>query len=244
MKERTAFIEDFTNNVEAARTSLKLSQKEFADQIGMSLSSYKRFLAHEHSKLDIYTLYKIIAVTGLTFTELCDDSTSKAAVLKKYKNLSDTQQAFIDTLISFENDFKPEPGSTAEDYIPMILPTGDATDGMIWDSATFEKINVADYRSRFGKDIHCAIRIDSQHLNPAYVKGDTLLICRRPPRDGDIGVFINKDDGRAYLRKYRQTDPEQLLPINGLGDTFKIDLSSPVDLEKWIFFGYVLTKMR
>ncbi|MBQ0059090.1 MAG: DNA-binding protein, partial [Lachnospiraceae bacterium] len=105
-------------------------------------------------------------------------------------------------------------------------------------------VNIAGYRRKYGNEITCGIRVTSNHLHPVYLKNDILLISKRPIRDGDTGIFLNTETGCVYLRKFYQTSPCRLEPINGYGETFYVDSDSQEDMGKWIKFGYVLTKMR
>ena len=72
---------------------------------------------------------------------------------------------------------------------------------MIWDSANVRKVNIAPYRKRYGSQINAGVEVTSNHLTPVYHMGDILLISRRPPRDGDTTIFLNTENGRAYLRR-------------------------------------------
>ena len=88
---------------------------------------------------------------------------------------------------------------------------------MIWDSANVRKVNIAPYRKRYGSQINAGVEVTSNHLTPVYHMGDILLISRRPPRDGDTTIFLNTENGRAYLRRFIQQVPRILQPINGYG---------------------------
>ncbi len=123
-------------------------------------------------------------------------------------------------------------------------PMGDCKDGMILDSVNLSKANIGDYRQRLGVDIHCGLKMNNNHLHPVYLKNDILLICKEPPRDGDVGIFMNKENGRTYIRKYRQTSPCRLEPVNGYGEVFLVDSDDPKDVLKWVKFGRVVTKIR
>lgn len=237
---------NFIDGLERERSAMGLTQAQMAHKLDISVSGYKKLISGETSKIDLYTAYRLYEVTGKWIFELCGDVNSelKHAIIK-LRNLAPSQLRFISSIIDFENAFRAEtPENESEDYITLLTPTGNLEDGMIWDSANFEKINVARYRKRFGSDLNCAIRITSNHLHPAYTLGDILLISQTPPRDGDTGIFINKETGRAYLRKYYQTRPCMLEPVNGLGQTYLVDSSNKTDLDKWIKFGRVLAKIR
>ena len=84
----------------------------------------------------------------------------------------------------------------------------------------------------------------SDHLHPVYNLGDILLICRKGIREGDTGIFLNKETGRAYIRKLHTRASWILEPINGFGKPIVIDTQDEANTQKWIRFGYVLTKMR
>ena len=103
---------------------------------------------------------------------------------------------------------------------------------------------IAPYRNRYGSLIDFGIRVTSDHLTPVYLPGDILLISKQPVRDGDTGIFIDKNSGLLYTRKFFQTSPCRLEPINNYGQTFYIDSSNESDVNRWIRFGFVITKMR
>lgn len=240
---RKELQDQFILGIEKERTALGLTQSEMAKFLEMSPSGYKKMIAKETSRIDLYLASRIYDLTGKLLCEICDDPIENLETFQKFRELSPQQKRFVNSIIDFELDFKTN-NSDEEDYITLFTPTGNMEDGMIWDSCNTEKLNVAACRKRFGEDLHCAIRVTSNHLHPAYLVGDILLICQKPPRDGDTGIFINKENGRVYLRKFRQTNPCLLLPINGLGATFTVDSYNPEDLAKWMKFGYVLSKMR
>lgn len=236
--------ENFIIGVERERTALGLTQPEMAKKLGMSTSGYKKMISGETAKVDLYMACRMHEITGKMLFEICGDTSPDLNLFKRLRSLSPRQKAFIEGIIDFELQFQEDALPDADDYISVLVPTGNGEDGMIWDSANVEKVNAAAYLKRFGNDLHCGIRITSNHLHPVYHIGDILLICQRSPRDGDTGIFINRETGRAYLRKFRQTNPCRLEPINGQGVTFLVDSYNEADMAKWIKFGYVLAKMR
>lgn len=60
----------FVNNIEVERIKLGLSQKEMAEQIGMSLSTYKRMLNGEMSMMASLVIKNLYFLTGKCFYEL------------------------------------------------------------------------------------------------------------------------------------------------------------------------------
>lgn len=243
---RQEIINNFIDSLEVERTLLGLTQAQMAKKMEMSVSAYKRLIAGETSKIDIYIAYKTCCLTGKWFFELCrDNSSSLYELVSKLRLLAPSQLRFVSGLVNFETEFQIKiPPEEMEDYVSLLIPTGDEDDGMILDSANVGKINVAAYRKWFGSDLHCAILITSNHFTPVYHINDILLISQTAPRDGDTGIFVNKENGRAYLRRYRQTNPCTLEPLMGYGKTFTINPHDHKEMDKWIKFGRVLSKMR
>ena len=101
-----------------------------------------------------------------------------------------------------------------------------------------------EYIEKYGERLPGGIRITSNHLHPVYIKGDIIGISKRPPRDGDTCVLVNKKNGRAYIRKFIQSEPCRMEPINGYGDIITIDPNNPDEMRKWVMFGVVITVLR
>ena len=235
-------------NLERERFVLGLSQQDMAKALDMSLSSYKRISNGDTGKIDVFTVYKLSQLTGKMFYELCGISSDLFLTYDRMRSLSPTQLHFIESLVQFEYDFSKNleqvPSSSLEDYTTLIIPSGNMHDGMVYDSCSLEKINIAGYRKRFGDQIDCALLITSEHMSPVYHTNDILLIARDPIRDGDTGIFINKVTGLLYIRRLRQTDPWRLEPLTYYGQTFYIDNTNDSEMSHWIIFGHVICKTR
>lgn len=234
---------NFSLNVEKERIRLGLTQAEMAKKLELSLSGYKKIISGETTKIDTYTAFLMYDLYGKWLFEMIGHPVHIADTLSKMKRLTESQLRFISAIVNMEYDFLTEQDSPDE-YISVIVPTGNMQDGMIFDSANVIKVNAAIYRKRFGDALHFGIKITSSHLHPVYTKGDVILISQNPIRDGDTGIFINKDDGCVYIRKFHQAEPCLLEPINGFGKPFYVNNSNPQEMEKWIKLGYVLCKMK
>lgn len=243
MLTKQELVKNFTLNVEKERLKLKLTQAQMAKKLDMSLSGYKKMISGVTTKIDLYTAYLLQNMTGKWIFELIDDCEEDMELILSLRELSQCQKSFIKGIIEFEAAFSAghdEP----EDYITVFVPTGNMEDGMIYDSSHFFKVNAASYRKKFGDDLYCGIQVTSEHLNPVYNLGDILLICRKAIREGDTGIFLNRETGCAYIRKLQVTASWILEPINGYGKAITIDRQDEAATKKWIRFGYVLTKMR
>lgn len=247
MITRNEFIENFVTNLEKERAELSLSQTEMAQALDMSLSSYKRIVHGESSKIDIYTVYRLQKLTDKLCDEVCGISSPLIESYNLMRQLSDSQLRFITDLIRFEVEFAKDlkaSASTEEEFVTLIVPNGNMQDGMIYDSFSLEKINIAPYRKRYSTEIDYALKVTSSHMQPVYHKNDVLLIHRGPLRDGDTGLFVNRLTGLVYIRRFIQANPSRIEPLNNYGETFFIDNSDPAETERWIKLGYVVTKMR
>lgn len=237
---------NFGANIEQEREKLGYSQAKMAKALQMSLSSYKRILTGETAKIDIYTVHLLYHLTERLGFEYVGDPDPYLETFQRMRKLSAPQVRMIRSFVDFELAFSETLKNAAHerDYITVLIPTGNMEDGMIYDSCSLEKINVAAYRKRYSDLIDIGIRITSNHLQPVYQQGDTLLICQRAIRDGDTGVFIDNTTGRAYTRKFVLGHPIRLEPICGYGKTILMDNDNPEERKRWIGFGYVVTKIR
>lgn len=235
--------ETFAENLEKERTRLGLSQREMADKLELSLSAYKRLINLTTAKIDLFTVYRLYLLTGKMIYDFMGISDTYSSLHKKIMYLSPQQIAYVDGLVDFEIEFALH-HEDADDFISVYVPTGNMEDGMIYDSSNVEKVNIAEYRRKYGNRLTCGIKITSNHLHPVYNLGDILLISKRPIRDGDTGIFINKESGCAYIRKFHQTDPCSLEPINDYGETFYVNSKDKNGMDNWIKFGVVITKIR
>lgn len=236
----------FVERLEQERLAAGLTQTEMARSLELSLSGYKKIISGETTKIDLYTAYRLGQVTGKSMAEFFEEPHSEMAhISKKLRQLSPLQYNFVSAVIEFETAFLMQsPPFRESDYVNLLIPTGNLQDGMIWDTTNLQKLNVSHYRRILGSRLHCAILVTTNHLRPAYNKNDILLISKSAPRDGDIGVFINKETHCCYLRRFWQLTPWVLEPINDFGVTFQLDYNDPEEMDKWLVFGKVLTKMR
>ncbi len=243
MLSKQEIVKNFTLNMEKERLKRGLTQAQMAKKLEMSLSGYKKMISGVTMKIDLYTAHLLQAMTGKAILEMIGQYEEDAQFLRKFRSMSPRQKNFITGIVDFELDFS-ESHTDTDDYITVFVPTGSMEDGMLYDSSHFYKINAASYRKKFGDDLYCGIQVTSDHLHPAYHYGDILLICKKAIHEGDTGIFLNKETGRAYIRRLTASSPWVLEPINDLGRPIVIDRNEEAVSDKWIRFGYVLTKMR
>ncbi len=238
--DRIEFTKNISVGIEKERLRLGITQAQMAKECGLSLSAYKKIINGDTTHIDLFLAYSIYRLTGKYIFELCAADTPEARLLDRWRLLSDTQKRFVSAVADFEAELTPA-GSPDSELVVMV-PVGNCEDGMLWDSCTIER--VALYSPHTGDSVCCGIKITSNHLHPAYFKDDVLLIDCRPPRDGDVGIFVNRNTRRGYIRKYIQGDPVILKPVTHYGETFTVNPNDPADMAQWLKFGVVLTKVR
>ncbi|MCQ2521100.1 MAG: DNA-binding protein [Lachnospiraceae bacterium] len=231
-------------SVERERVALGYTQAQMADALEMSLSGYKKLVGGETERIDIYVVYRLSELTGKFFYELAGRNLGNINYISCLRELSDSQNRFIGSIVDFERDFREKHPADYNDFLSVLVLTGDMKDGMIYDSCNVEKVPIGALRKKYGESLTCGIRVTSNHLHPVYHRDDILLVSKQPPRDGDIGIFISRESNRAYLRKFRQTNPCRLEPVNDYGETFLVNPEKEEDMNRWIKFGKVLAKTR
>jgi len=239
---------NFAKNIESERYKLGYSQKKMAEELGMSLSSYKSMINDHNVNVNLYTLYLAYQLTGKFIFELTDDTTTESSLIEAYRQLSPNRQKAFLTILELEKELSESDKAIMEKngHKPHLVScyalTGNLEDGMLLDSANVSTIDISSCDHFCPDTVDCAIRITSNHLHPVYHLHDILLVKQAPPRDGDTGIFIHKPTHRVYLRRFRQTAPAQLIPLNGIGQTITVDGENVNDMNQWIKFGRVIMK--
>ena len=234
------YIEHFKRIVELKRDELGLSQEKMSSLLGMPLATYKTMLSGTMVNLSVSVLVKAEEITGLSIYELIGVENPDLKMLEDFRKLPEHRKRSIRSTIEVEWELSkslPESDHSIETICYEV--TGNMEDGMFFDSAYSETIDVGSHQKLFVESIDCAIKITSNHFHPTYHMGCVLLIHQAPPRDGDTGIFIHKPTSKLYIRKFRQTNPCQLIPVNGIGKIIEVDSYNATDMNQWIKFGRV-----
>lgn len=242
------FYENLALSMEKERVAMGLTQEEMAEAIDVSYSAYKKIARRETYKVTAYSLYKLHNLTGKFGKELTGYGNENEEMLAGFRVLTKSQKDFVKSIIDFELNFVQSMPKDVnpDDYIPVLELTGDMEDGMIYDSTNIKMVYAKDSIERFKPHvINSGIEVTSNHLHPVYNMGDIILICKERIGNGDVGVFINKNTSRAYLRKYTEKNNQiELRPICDYGEPFIIDAQNPENINQWIKYGKVLSKLR
>lgn len=237
-------VRNFTLFVEKERVKAGLTQAEMAAKLDMSLSGYKKMVGGETSRINLQTAVQMHSMTGKWLFEMLQmEESDLYHTARALRRLSSSQLRFVKSIVDFEAAFAKKE-KQVEEFISVLVPTGEMMDGMIYDSCQIVKVDAGSYRKLFGEDLNGGLQITSIHFQPVYNPGDILLLSRNPIRDGDTGVFLNREDGRLYIRKFRQGNPCILEPVTYYGSSCTMDTGNRESDGKWVRLGRVLTKMR
>jgi len=96
---RAQLAENFTVRLEQERIRLGLTQDQMAAKLELSSSGYKKIIAGETCRIDLYVGYLAHEVTGKLICELCNNDDFDISLLQKVRRLSDHQQRHLESLI-------------------------------------------------------------------------------------------------------------------------------------------------
>lgn len=92
-------LDTFMQNIEIERNKLGLTQKQMAEKIGMSLSSYKRMLNREMNLKASLVIRDLYFLTGKCCYELMGIEDDKLRVASKIRQLDMEHLKVIETLV-------------------------------------------------------------------------------------------------------------------------------------------------
>lgn len=241
--DRSDVKENVGKIIESTRNELGYSQSKMGKLLGLSQSTYFRLINGEVDNTILYAIYKFCKLNNMTLGEVVGDPSPNTDLNRMFKSLPEFRQRTIRTIIALDSQLKIQEVYD-NDYVDCYVLTNDNCDGMLYDAASYEPINVAGYRNICPYSIDCAIRITSNHLHPVIHADDILLIHQGPPRNGDTGVFINRNNKKIYFRRFIQGDICRLEPIAPYGKTILVDSHNNKDMGQWIKFGFIMTRLR
>lgn len=233
--------QNFMANCERLRYDLDLTQEQMADTLDMSLSTYRKLLAGEISKLSLYNVYKLSKRSGFSMLDLIGDLDESLKYQAKFQLLSRPQKRLIQGMIDFELSCQ---GSTKENEtaeIPLLVLNGEFYDGFTLDTMSYFKYNLPlSLYNRYKDEFVCAVELPTSFYTPTFVKGDIILVGRgRHPRTGEIAIFSH--DRRVHLRKLEIKDKAILTSIRQGIPPIEVDLKT--FQRDWFCFGYVIMRI-
>lgn len=115
---------NFIDNIEKERVRLNLTQAQMAQKLDMSVSNYKKLIAGQYRRPNLFLAQRLYELTGKLLFEFFDFDSPKLNAISKFMKLSDTQCSFIEGIIDFELAFSASKEENTDDYLTVLIPTG------------------------------------------------------------------------------------------------------------------------
>lgn len=198
------------------RKKAKLTQKEFAEKLGVKNSAVSNWETGVNS-IDIDTLFNACEILGVTINDMYNVkqedgfSDHEKSLIKKYRSLDSYGREIIDTVLDLElkryedflrdvskeiNSYKHETGIIQLPYFDLPVSAGS---GVFLDSDTYEILDVPDTAA--SRQATYAVRVSGDSMEPDFQNGDKILVRQQPTLEiGDLGIFIL--NGEGYFKEY------------------------------------------
>lgn len=215
MENTKSIKETISKNLLFYRKKAKLTQKEFAEKLGVKNSAVSNWETGVNS-IDIDTLFRACDILNVTINDIYDVkygfdlSPHEKALIKKYRSLDSYGKKVVDGVIDLEmeryqeflkglDEEKPLLNIENIVYMPLFdLPVSAGT-GVFLDSEHYEMLGVGDTPA--SRKANYAVRVSGDSMLPDYQDGDILLVCQQPTLEvGELGIFILNGDG--YFKEY------------------------------------------
>lgn len=237
----------FGETLARLRTIADLTQNDMAVILGISKNTLGRIEAGETEKVDFNVALKASALFHMPIREMCGFLTEDLELYYGLLHATKRTQRLITSILEVDAQQKENLKGflTDEKYlIDCMKLADDIRDGIPCNRFYHECQNISKFRAySWFKLADVLLEINSNAYHPLYHIGDRLVISCRPPRDGDIGVFIR--DSCFYLRKYTVCGDNVILNYvsleeNEKNEYFRINRHRVEDMDKWVKFGTVL----
>lgn len=228
-----------------------ISVLKFAEKCNIPYMTMKRIMACSVQKIDVYTISRIALVTKTSIMEIIGIDNGD---LELYKRISRATQHDRDVIV-YVLDLMEKLHLSGKECreIPYSMLDYDRKSFLLEcrffssDHLNFHQMKQITFRSTFSDGyIYFGFQLPNHYLAPKYYKDDILLIANKEPLPGDIGVFAFKNEGqfRIMFREINDTGTQrELLPVNGRGKKYILNMSDIHDRLNWIILGVVVGKV-
>ncbi len=226
------------------RTESGLSQRQLAERLNVSTSTYSRFETGEREPLTSH-IKKIAAFYNVSCDYIlaisdnrdlkCDNpiiaNSNERSLIKKYRQLDTYGQKAVDTLIDIELDRCTEQSDADRSNLIQICyisaPVSAGFGDMLEDFENREKMYVTYTEESRKADF--MLKVDGDSMRPKFNDGDYILIRKQPAVEvGQIGIFAH--NGNGYVKKF---GGDRLISLNPKYDDIMVNGDT-------ICFGLVL----
>lgn len=95
----TESVKNFAATLETERSDREMTQKEMAETLNISLSSYRRIVSGESTTVPMEMIINTHRLTGMWLYQMLGESTEDTKVLDRYMLLDEEDQEIVRTLV-------------------------------------------------------------------------------------------------------------------------------------------------
>lgn len=231
---------NFIDNCERIRYEYKLTQKQMADILDLSIRGYQNLINGEVDKVGGCTILRLAKYTGLSMESLIGDLSDTLPYLSMFQKLTKPQKRLIQAMIQFQVSCKTDVDKKTVE-VPMLVANSEFYDGFNLDTLSYYKYELpVDLYNQYEKEIICAMQLPNSYYTPTFLKGDVIIIGRgRQPRENEIGIFTHNRE--VHFRKLQIGEKAKLISIRAGIPPIEVDLKT--FSKEWFCFGYVIKRM-
>ncbi len=183
------------------------SLEYFSEVSGVPIETAKNLKSGKTTNPRLDTLEKMADAFGLSINCLigkCPHTPEEKALLRNYRSCGNHGKSIIQLIAKYEaTSAKSDREAKDKHKIPCLVPRGDASKGIIYDTCETLEIETSIPQA------FVAIKMPGNTFAPHYCKGDIVLFENRFPDNGEIGAFYSGD--RAYIRKFIEEEKQYRL---------------------------------
>lgn len=178
-----------------------------AEKSGLSVDTIKNIWNGKTPDPRSSTMVALSEAFGTTVNCLvgrCTHTPKERAILNHFRACGRHGQDIIESVAKFEAiSAKASREATGRHPVPCIVPHGDVTQGIIYETNGGESIFTS------VDEASIALKITTNDFTPIFLEDDILLFENRFPKHGEYGGFYI--GGRLFLRQYLKEDKQHIL---------------------------------
>lgn len=235
----------FAENISRMRIDHRFTQDDMAYMLGIGKQTYVRIESGTNATVSAEVALKAANIFHVPLMAMFGIITTDVNDFKNYMKCTDHTQRIMRSIMDADikaqellADFK------SDDIITVLYFAEEIHDGMNFSRFLHRTYNISKCRNfRWYQYADVILEINSNAYHPLYHIGDKLVICSRPPIDGEIGVFLKGNE--FYLRMNKNSpDATYLLPVAFYENTpyadIIVDRHNPEDMNQYSKFGTVV----
>lgn len=199
------------NEIARLRTESRYTQEEAAYMLGVSPATYRRIESGLTEKIDASFVLKASSLYHTPIMMLFGYGYTLMELYRQLYGSSARTQRLVQSIL--DADIRSREGLAEydpDDQIVLIEFAEKIHDGICVRRFMHGMYNISEFkRKKWYSEADALIQVNSNNYHPLYHMDDKLVVSNRPPRNGEIGVFIRDDE--FFLRRVVESPTEVYL---------------------------------